>query len=111
MEAESAGALKVGYGLAAHTALQNVQQELATKKVEQWERSALENTALREKIDTLGRTTKEDDNQEPKKQGLKLKVISGKTFGMTREGTKIMSLFSVAGHQVVKSLSETFEIT
>ena len=36
LEAESTGALKVDYGLAARTALQNVQQELATKEVEQW---------------------------------------------------------------------------
>ena len=35
LEAESAGPLEVDYGLAARTALQNVQQELATKEVEQ----------------------------------------------------------------------------
>ena len=75
LEAESAGALKVDYGLAARNALQNVQQELATKEVEQWVKSELENTELREKLDYLGRTTKEEDNQEHKKQGLKLKVI------------------------------------
>ena len=101
-EAESAGALKVDYGLAVRTALQNVQQELATKEVEQWVRSELENTELREKLDILGRSTKEEDNQESRKQDLKLNVISGKTFGMTREGTKIMSIIPVAGHQVVK---------
>ena len=38
-EAESTGPLKVDYGLAARTALQNVQQELATKAGEQWVRS------------------------------------------------------------------------
>ena len=98
------------YGLASRTALQIVQQELATKKVEQWVRSELENTDLREKLDILGRSTKEEDNQKPRKRGLKLNVISGKTFGMTREGTKITSIKSVTGHQVVKNLSE-FEIT
>ena len=96
LEAESTGALKVNYGLAARTALQNVQQELATKEVEQWVRSELENTERREKLDSLGRSTKEEDNQEPRKKGLQLNVISGKTFGLTREGTKIMSIISVA---------------
>ena len=48
LEAESAGPLKVDYGLAARTALQNVKQELATKEVEQWVRSELESTDLRE---------------------------------------------------------------
>ena len=99
------------YGLAARTALQVVQQELATKEVEQWVRSELEITELREKLDILGRTTKEEDNQETKKQDLKLNVISGKTFGMTREGTKTMLIISVAGHQVAKNLCEPSEIT
>ena len=110
LEAESAGPLKVDYGLAARTALQNVQQELATKEVEQWVRSELESTDLRKKFEILSKTTKED-KQEPRKQRLKLNVISGRTFDMTIEGTKIMSIISVAGHQVVKNLSETSEIT
>ena len=55
LEAESAGPLKVDYGLAACTALQNVQQELATKEVEQGVRSELESTDLREKIDLMGK--------------------------------------------------------
>ena len=59
------------------------------------------------KIDVLGKTTKEEDRQEPGKSGLKLDVISGKTFGMTKE----LSIISVAGHQVVKNLSEPSEIT
>ena len=58
LEAESAGPLKVDYGLAARTALQNVHQELATKEFERWVRSELESTDLWEKIDFLGKTTK-----------------------------------------------------
>ena len=111
LEAESTRALKVDYCLAARTALRNVQQKLATKEVEQWLRSELEITEWREKLDILGRSTKEEDNQKPRKQGPKLNVISGKTVGMTGEGTKIMSIISVAGHQVVKNLSEPSEIT
>ena len=111
LEAESTGALKVYYGLAARTALQKVQQELAAKEFEQWVRSELESTELREKLDILGRTTKEEDNHEPRKQCVKLNVISGKTFGIKREVMKIMAIISVAGHQVVKNLSEPSEIT
>ena len=53
LEAESAGALKVNYVLAARTALKNIQGELATKESEQWIRSELEKTELREKLDIL----------------------------------------------------------
>ena len=59
LEAGSAGPLKVDYGLAARTALQNIQQELATKEVEQWVRSELESKDLRERNDILGKITKE----------------------------------------------------
>ena len=111
LEAESSSPLKVDYGLAARTALQNVKQDLITKEVEQWVRSELESTDLRESFNILGKTTIVEDKEEPRKQGLKLNVISGKTFGMTKEGTKIMSIISVAGHQVVKNLSEPSEIT
>ena len=111
LEAVSASPLKVDYGLAARTALQNVKQELATKEVEQWVRSELESTDLRESFNILGKTTKIEDKEEPRKQGLKLNVISGRNFGMTKQGTKIMSIISVAGHQVVKNLSEPSEIT
>ena len=81
-----------------------------TKEVEQWVRSELESTDLREKVDILSKTTKED-KQEPRKPRIKLKVISGRIFDMTKGGTKIMSIISVAGHQVVKNLSEPSEIT
>ena len=111
LEAESASPLKVDYGLAVRTALQNVKQELATKELEQWVRSEVESTDLRENFNILGKTTKKEDKEEPRKQGLKLNVISGRTFGMTKEGTKVMSIISVAGHQVVKNLSEPSEIT
>ena len=100
-----------GEVIAARTAKQKVQQELPTKEIQQWVSSKLESTDLRGKNDLLGKTTKGEDKQEPKKQGLKLNVISGKTFGMTKEGTKIKSIFSVAGHQVVKNLNEPSEIT
>ena len=46
LEAESVSPLKVDYGLAARTALQNVKQELATKEVEQYVRSEVESTDL-----------------------------------------------------------------
>ena len=65
LEAESAGPVKVDYGLAARTALQNVQQELGTKEVEQGVRSELESKDLRGKFDILEKTTKEEDKRDP----------------------------------------------
>ena len=103
-EAASAFALKVDYRPVARTAIQKVQQELATKRV----RSELKNT---EKLDIMEKNVQAESNDKPKSRGLKLNVISGNAFGMTRKRSKIMSIISVVGHQVVKNLSEPSEIT
>ena len=66
LEAEWASQLKVDYGLAARTALQNVKQDLATKEVEQWVRSGLEDTDLQESLNNLGKKTKVEDKEEPR---------------------------------------------
>ena len=62
--------LKVNYGPAARTALIKVQQELAKKKFEQWVKSKLENTELREKPDALQMTVEAEDKEKPKRSGL-----------------------------------------
>ena len=51
-------------------------------------KSELENTERREKLDILGRSTKEEDNQEPMKQGLKLNVNSGRPSTWQEKGQK-----------------------
>ena len=40
---------------------------------------------------------------------MKLIVISGQRFGMVPQGSKIQSIISVAGHQVIRNLSEPSE--
>ena len=42
---------------------------------------------------------------------MKLNVISGQTFDMVPQGSKIQSIISVAGHQVIRNLSEHSEFT
>ena len=53
--------LPENYGLAPRSALQKAQQELATKEIEQWVMFELENTMLREKLDTLEKTVKTEE--------------------------------------------------
>ena len=38
-------------------------------------------------------------------------MISGQTFGMVTRGSRIQSIISVAGHQVISNLSEPSEFT
>ena len=74
----------VDYDLAAYrtsglwpTALHNVQKEFGTKEVEQWVRSDMERTELREKIVALEKTVRADDNEEPKEPRFEAKCHLG----------------------------------
>ena len=42
---------------------------------------------------------------------MKLNAISGQTFGMVPQGSRIQSIISVAGHQMIRNLSEPSEFT
>ena len=42
---------------------------------------------------------------------MKLNRISGQSFGMVPQGSRIQSIISVAGHQVIRNLSEPSEFT
>ena len=59
---------------------------------------------LREKLDASVNTMKAEDNAKTMSRGLKMKVISGNTFGMTRGASKKMSVLSIAGHLVLKKI-------
>ena len=42
---------------------------------------------------------------------MKLNVLSVQTFGMVPQGSRIQSIISVAGHQVISNLSKPSEFT
>ena len=101
---------KIDYRAAARDALNRVQQELVTKEIEQKVKLELENEKLQEKLNTFEAT----EVEETKAQiglSMKLNVISGQRLGMVPQGSKIQSIISVAGHQVIRNLSEPSEFT
>ena len=52
-----------------------------------------------------------EETKAPSNLSIKLKVISGQTFGMMPQESKIESIISVAGHQVIRNLSEPSQFT
>ena len=42
---------------------------------------------------------------------MKIKVISGQTFGMVPQGSRVQSIISVAGHQFIRNQSEPSDFT
>ena len=107
--ATAADDFKIDYRAAARDALNRVQQELATKEIEQKEKLELENEKLQEQLNTFEAT--EVEAKAPSSLSMKLNVISGHRFGMAPQGSKIQSIISVAGHQVIRNLSEPSEFT
>ena len=101
---------KIDYRAAARDALNRVQQELVTKENEQKVKLELENEKLQEQLNTF-EATEVEETKPPSSLSMKLNVISGQRFGMVPQGSKIQSTISVAGHQVIRNLSEPSEFT
>ena len=101
---------KIDYRAAERDALNRVQQELVTKEIEQKVKIELENEKLQEQLNTF-EATEVEETKAPSSLSMKLKVISGQRFGMVPQGSKIQSIVSVAGHQVIRNLSEPSEFT
>ena len=70
----------------------------------------LENEKLQEQPNTF-EATEVEETKAPSSLSMKLNVISGQRFGMVPQGSKIQSIISVAGHQVIRKLSEPSEFT
>ena len=101
---------KIDYRAAARIALNRVQQELVTKEIEQKVKLELEIEKLQEQLNTF-EATEVEETKAPSSFSMKLNVISGQRFGMVPQGSKIQSIISVAGHQVIRNLSEPSEFT
>ena len=99
---------KIDYRAAMRDALNRVQQELVTKDIEQNVKLELENEKLQEKLNTF-EASEVEETKATSSLSMKLIVISGQRFGMVPQGSKIQSIFSVAGHQVIRKLSEPSE--
>ena len=81
-----------------------------TKEIEQKVKLELENEKLQEQLNTF-EATEFEETKAPSSLSMKLNVISGQRFGMVPQGSKIQSIISVAGHQVIRNLSEPSEFT
>ena len=101
--ATAADDFKIDYRAAARDALKRVQQELVTKEIEQKVKLELENEKLQEQLNTF-EATEVEETKAPSSLSMKLNVISGQRFGMVPQGSKISSIISVAGHQVIRNL-------
>ena len=101
---------KIDYKAAARDALYRVQQELVTKEIEQQVKLELEKEKTQKRLNAF-EASEVEVTKAPSSLNMKLNVISGQTFGMVPQASRIQSLISVAGHQVIRNLSEPSDFT
>ena len=76
-----------------------------TKEIEQKLNLEPENEKIQERLNAI------EETKSPSSLSVKLNVISGQTFGMVPQGSRIQSIISVAGHQVIRNLKEPSDFT
>ena len=106
----AANDFKIEYRAAARDDLNRVQQELVAKQIERKVKLELEKEKLQEKLNAF-EASEVEETKAPSSLSMKLNVISRQRFGMVPQGSKIQSIISVAGHQVIRNLSEPSELT
>ena len=97
---------KIDYRAAARDALNRVQQELVTKEIEQKVELEVKNEKFQERLNAFN-ASEVKETKAPISLSMKLNVISGQTFGMVPQGSRIQSIISIAGHQVIRNPSST----
>ena len=111
IEATAKNALEINYEKAASEAIDKVKQDLATKEIEQRLKQEIDRHRLNETLScsvpvpeaVAGSTKSENCNT--------LKKVTGKPFGITKIGARIMSIITVGGHEVTRNLSEPSDQT
>ena len=109
--ATAGNALEINYEKAASKATNKLKQDLATKEIEQRLKQEIDRQILNEMLscsvpvpEALAGSTKSGNCNT-------LKMVTGKPFGITKIGARIMSIITVGGHEVTRNLSERSDQT
>ena len=70
----------------------------------------LESEKTQERLNAF-EASKFEETKAPSSLSMKLNVISVLTFGRVQQGSRIKSIISVAGHQMIRGLNEPSEFT
>ena len=81
---------------------------MVTKEIEQKVKLELKNEKIQEKLNPF-EASEVKETKAPSILSMKLNVVSGQTFGIVPQGSRIQSIISVAGHQVIRNLCEPSE--
>ena len=111
MEAKAMNSLDINYERAAAEAINKVKQDLATKEIEQRLKQEIERQKLNETLSGLVPKPEAEVGATKSGNCNTLKLVTGKPFGITKIGARIMSIITVGGHEVTRNLSEPSDQT
>ena len=110
-EATAKKAPEIDYEKAAAEAINKVKQDLAAKEIEQRLKQEIEKQNFNEALtgskpapETVSGSTKTGNCNT-------VKMVTGKPFGISKIGARIMSIITVGGHEVTRNLSEPSDQT
>ena len=111
IEAENKNPLEINYKKAAAEAINKVKQDLATKEIEQRLKQEIERQKLNETLSRSMPIPEAEVGATRSGNCNTLKIVTGKPFGITKIGARIMSIITVGGHEVTRNLSEPSDQT
>ena len=103
--------LEINYQKAAEEAINKVKQDLATKEIEKRLKQEIERQQRNETFSAATIEPKTSEKLKVRSNCNTLKLETGKPFGITKKGARIMSLITVGGHELTRNLIEPSDQT
>ena len=111
IEATARNAQEINYEKAAAEAINKVKHDLATKDIDQRLKQEIRNQKLNETLGWSVPVPEAVAGSTNSGNCKTLKMVTGKPFGITIIGARIMSIITVGGHEVTRNLSEPSDQT
>ena len=111
VEATAKNAPEIDYEKAAAEAINKVKQDLAAKEIEQRLQQEIEKQNFNKAL-TGSKPAPEAASGSTRTGNCNtVKMVTGKPFGISKIGARIMSIITMGGHEVTRNLSEPSDQT
>ena len=110
-EATAKKAPEIDYEKAAAEAINKVKQDLAAKEIEQRLKQGIEKQNFNEALAGSNPAPEAVSGSTKTGNCNTVKMVTGKPFGTSKIGARIMSIITVGGHEVTRNLSEPSDQT
>ena len=111
IESADGNSLEINYEKAATEAIAKVKQDLAAKEIEQRLKLEIERQNFNEALTGSNQTPEAVPGSTKTGNCNTVKMVTGKPFGISKIGARIMSIITVGGHEVARNLSEPSDQT